>query len=106
MVAEDNKLEKWHLSKSVPISILFFLIMQTFSIVWWASRIDIRVDALEKSRIEHESLNRETNNYNDRRISNLESLLPKIATIEARQGDVIRRLDDNGVKLDRLLGKN
>jgi len=86
--------EGWHISKSVPISIILFLVAQTVVIIIWAVRLDSRVSYVEVVHME-----------DARRISVLESLLPKLAVIEARQNDVIKRLDGNATKLDQLLNK-
>lgn len=95
--------EPWHLSKAVPISTIAFLIFQTIGIVIWATRLDSRVGVLEISKTEHESTDTRKQDEQDKRLLVLESTLPKLAVIEARQADVIKRLDANAVKLDQII---
>lgn len=75
------------------------IIMQAAVLIIWATKLDARVDWLEKSdRADREML--------ERRLSVLESQLPRIAVIESRQNDVIKRLDANATKLDTLLDRS
>lgn len=37
----------WHLSKGVPISLIFAIFMQTALAIWWASSVNNRVESLE-----------------------------------------------------------
>ena len=46
MATTDNA---WHLSKSVPISLIFAIAVQTATAIWWASGIEGRVSAVSKS---------------------------------------------------------
>ena len=46
MPSTDNA---WHLSKSVPISLIFAIFMQSVAAVWWASSIENRVSEVSKS---------------------------------------------------------
>lgn len=43
----DNDQKHWHLDRRVPIAIIGALLMQTFSIGWWASRTDSRIGVVE-----------------------------------------------------------
>ena len=52
--------ESWHLDKRVPISLIATLVVQTGAIVWWASRLDIRVTQLEAINIEQKVLDSST----------------------------------------------
>ena len=40
----------WHLDKRVPIAMIVAICLQTGGLVWWASNISERVNALERSR--------------------------------------------------------
>ena len=84
--------EHWHLSKSVPVSILLFMLVQTVAVVIWATRIDARVDALERWNV-----------LQDQRIVKLEDIYSKIAVIEDRQANVIRRLDIQTTRMDQII---
>lgn len=39
----------WHLDKRVPIAMILSIAMQTGAFVWFAARLDQRVEALERS---------------------------------------------------------
>lgn len=34
---EDSRLNNWHLGKEIPLAVIFFLLVQTGTIVWWAA---------------------------------------------------------------------
>jgi len=44
---------QWHLSKSVPIAVLLAFFTQTISFIWYASKLDSRVEANHKMIISH-----------------------------------------------------
>jgi hypothetical protein len=48
-MSEDDK--RWHLDRKVPIAIILTLIAQTGSFVWWAGRLDNRVEMLERGAV-------------------------------------------------------
>lgn len=54
--------ESWHLSRSVPITLIATIAIQTCAIVWWASAISTRVDAHDTRILEIENVNRQTAN--------------------------------------------
>lgn len=83
---------RWHLSKAVPVSIIFFLAAQTIGLVIWAVRLDARVDALEKGQL-----------VQDARLVVLEQTRDRVIIIEERQNNVIKILESNGKKLDLLI---
>jgi hypothetical protein len=39
----------WHLDKRVPIAMILTIVLQTGTFVWFAARLDHRVEALERS---------------------------------------------------------
>lgn len=47
--AERQYEREWHLDKKVPIAMILTIILQTGTFVWFAARLDHRVEALEKS---------------------------------------------------------
>jgi CII-binding regulator of phage lambda lysogenization HflD len=49
----DQK-EDWHLSKSVPISFILAIIMQTIALVWYVSSLDSNVEANTREIARHE----------------------------------------------------
>lgn len=50
MTDEERTYEaSWHLDKKVPIAMILTIAMQTGAFVWFAARLDQRVEALERS---------------------------------------------------------
>lgn len=49
-MTEDQRYEReWHLDKKVPIAMILTIALQTGAFVWFAARLDHRVEALERS---------------------------------------------------------
>ena len=95
--------ERWHLSKAVPLSIIGVMTFQTIILIIWASKLDSRVGTLETNRMEfHIQYSIDQKVQNDRLVA-LEGLLPELAVIKDRQENVIKRLDVNASKLDKVL---
>ena len=38
----------WHLDKRVPVALILAIALQSFTAIWWAGRIDSRVDSIER----------------------------------------------------------
>lgn len=91
--------DQWHLSKGVPVSLFAVALAQAVALIIWGTRIDSRVSTLENN----EKYDREVI---ERRMIALENQLPRIAVIEAKQAEVIKRLDVNAIKLDTLLDRS
>jgi hypothetical protein len=51
----------WHLSKSVPVTLIVAIIAQTGALIWFISKIDSRITSLESTVI----LQRERDNSQD-----------------------------------------
>jgi Tfp pilus assembly protein PilO len=51
IMADDAPRESWHLDKKVPIALIATLIVQAGGFVWFASKLDARVDQ-QASRLE------------------------------------------------------
>ena len=66
----------------VLMTIVLFLAGWTFTGIWWAAKIDIRMGTLEAQ-----------NSQQDARIGKLEDLGSRLAVIEDRQKRVLERLD-------------
>lgn len=47
--------EQWHLSKSVPISIIGAVIVQTFTIVWFIAELNANVQINTRDIVRHET---------------------------------------------------
>ena len=48
-MSENNSSESWHLSKSVPISLLIGLLLQLAGFAWYAGQVAERVSTNSKS---------------------------------------------------------
>lgn len=69
--------QQWHLSKSVPISIIVGFIMQFAGFVWWTSQLDSRVEV------------------NTSEIVRLEVRTDKLEEIVQSQAVTLGRMDEN-----------
>lgn len=69
--------EPWHLSKSVPITFIFAILMQTVSLVWFISSLNGEVQANSRELVRQET-----------RINSLESIVQT-------QAVTLGRLDEN-----------
>ena len=76
--------EPWHLSKSVPISIIVGFIMQFAGFVWWTSQLDSRVS------------------INSSEILRLETRTDKLEEIVQSQAVTLGRMDEN-IKSIRII---
>lgn len=47
--------QHWHLSKSIPVSLIAALIIQSLTIVWWAADIEHKVEANNLKILSHVS---------------------------------------------------
>jgi uncharacterized coiled-coil protein SlyX len=73
--------EPWHMSKSVPISFIFAIVMQTVALVWFVSSLNSSVEANSKELVRHET-----------RINSLESVVQTQAVTLARLDENIRAI--------------
>ena len=47
--------EPWHLSKSVPLSIIFAVIAQTVTLVWFIAGLNASIDSNSRDIVRHET---------------------------------------------------
>ena len=47
--------EPWHLSKSVPLSIIFAVIVQTVTLVWFIAGLNASIDSNSRDIVRHET---------------------------------------------------
>jgi uncharacterized coiled-coil protein SlyX len=73
--------EPWHMSKSVPISFIFAIVMQTVALVWFVSSLNSSVEANSKELVRHET-----------RISSLEAVVQTQAVTLARLDENIKAI--------------
>ena len=75
--------EQWHLSKSVPISFIFAIILQTLTLVWFIANLNSTVDANAKEIVRNET-----------RIMSLEQVVQSQAVAIARMDENIQAIRD------------
>lgn len=75
--------EQWHLSKSVPISFIFAIILQTLTLVWFIANLNSNVDNNAKEIVRNET-----------RIQSLEQVVQSQAVAIARMDENIQAIRD------------
>lgn len=65
--------ESWHLSKSIPLTLIFAIICQTVALIWFVASLRNDVDAANKELVRQ-----------DTRIGNLEQIVQNQAVSMAR----------------------
>ena len=73
--------EPWHLSKSVPLSIIFAVIVQTVTLVWFIAGLNASIDQNSRDLVRHET-----------RIEALESIVQTQAVAMARMDENIQAI--------------
>jgi TolA-binding protein len=73
--------EPWHLSKSVPISFIFAILMQTLALVWFISGLNGAVENNARELVRHET-----------RIQSLETAVQTQAVSVARMDENIQAI--------------
>ena len=90
MTSNDQN-HRWHLSKSVPISLMLTIGVQTIALIIWAARLDARVAALETTQLAL-----------FQRVGRIEDITAQVAIIAERQRVGYQLLEENTRKMDRL----
>jgi cell division protein FtsB len=75
--------EQWHLSKSVPISIIGAVVVQTVTIVWFIANLNANVQTNTRDLVRHET-----------RIETLEASVQSQAISMARMDENIQAIRD------------
>jgi len=75
--------DSWHLSKSVPISFILAIILQTFGIIWYVSGLNSTVDVNVRDIARHEI-----------RIAEIEKTQQELALMNARIDENIKAIRD------------
>jgi cell division protein FtsB len=75
--------EQWHLSKSVPISIIGAVVVQTVTIVWFIANLNANVQINTRDLVRHET-----------RIETLEASVQSQAVSMARMDENIQAIRD------------
>lgn len=76
--------ESWHLSKSIPLTLIFAIICQTIALIWFVASLRGDVDSAQRELVRQ-----------DTRIATLEQVVQSQAVTMARMDenlDVIRKI--------------
>lgn len=73
--------ESWHLSKSVPLTLIFAIICQTITLIWFVASLRNDVDANSKELVRQ-----------DTRITSLEAIVQDQAVTMARIDENIKAI--------------
>ena len=82
--------EQWHLSKSVPISIIGAVVVQTVTIVWFIANLNANVQINTRDLVRHET-----------RIETLEASVQSQAVSMVRMDENIQAIRDMVEQLTR-----
>lgn len=75
--------ESWHLSKSIPLTLIFAIICQTIALIWFVASLRGDVDSAQRELIKQ-----------DTRISNLEQVVQNQAVTMGRMDENIKAIRD------------
>ena len=73
----ERRNEQWHMSKSVPISLIFAIAIQTIALVWYLSNLDATVA------------------HNVERLTRHDTRLSQVETATQDQQVALARIDEN-----------
>lgn len=75
--------ESWHLSKSIPLTLIFAIICQTIALIWFVASLRGDVDSAQRELIKQ-----------DTRISTLEQIVQNQAVTMGRMDENIKAIRD------------
>lgn len=75
--------ESWHLSKSIPLTLVFAIACQTVALIWFVSSLSNDIDSAKKELIRQ-----------DTRITTLETVVQGQAITMARMDENIKAIRD------------
>jgi hypothetical protein len=81
---EDN----WHLSRSVPVTLVLAIVAQTVALVWYISSLDSAVDTNSRDIIRNET-----------RLESLETIVQSQAVTLGRMDENIKAIRDSVEKM-------
>lgn len=79
----SDEQEPWHLSRSVPVTLIFAIVCQTVALIWFVASLSSDVDA-----------NKMTNARQDAKIESLERIVQNQAVTMARMDENIKSIRD------------
>lgn len=75
--------ESWHLSKSIPLTLVFAITCQTIALIWFVASLSNDIDTAKKELVRQ-----------DTRINTLESVVQTQAVTTARMDENIKAIRD------------
>lgn len=51
-----SSVSRWRIDRHIPVAVILAIIMQTTAMVWWASSLTARVEALERNTTDNRAL--------------------------------------------------
>lgn len=75
----------WHVSKRISIETVVLMLVQTIAVVWFASKMDSRIEVLEDSQVSAVLM--------VERITKLEGKVENLGELVKVQSSVINRID-------------
>lgn len=76
---------QWHMSKRISIETVVLMLCQTVALVWFASKMDSRIESLENSQVSAVLM--------VERITKLEAKVENLGDLVQVQSSVINRID-------------
>lgn len=80
-MSEESDLKSWHLSKSIPLSLIFAIACQTVALIWFVASLRYDVDSNTKDILKQ-----------DMRISSLEQIVQSQAVTMGRMDENIKAI--------------
>ena len=81
----EKSIEPWHLDKRVPITLIIAIVIQSVTFVWWAAKLDSKVQEY------------------DHRITVIESWQDGIQTILGQVNERLARIEERGTAMVETL---
>jgi hypothetical protein len=54
-VISDERTERWHVGKEVPLAMIAGMLLQTGGVIWWAASLSVKIDYVSAQIIELKS---------------------------------------------------
>lgn len=96
MGEEGDRAGGWHLDKRVPIAIILAIFVQTAGVVWWAARLEARVERMEQYQTDDAPAKAAAGAADSRHDQ-------AIVRLETQFAQVAEAIHEMNAKLDRLI---
>lgn len=91
--------ERWHVGKEIPIALIFVIVTTASSGIWYASRTDARIAALERDADTNQNLRGDVIQIKEQ-VRNIDRVLTRVESLLDRRASISQRLktDKEGVQ--------